>query len=377
MPLAPSALEPLLRLALVPGIGPQRLALLIGRFGSAERALAASARELEILPTMSVELARRVREFGGPAGREPLRRALAAVQRSGAVAITPDDSAYPDAFRPLSEPPFLLFATGDLALLESGAVAMVGTRHPTQHGIAAAATLAAGVAAAGYAVVSGMARGIDSIAHASALDAGGTTIGVLGHGIDQVYPPENRTLFSRVRDGGLLISEFAPGERPKAGNFPRRNRLITALSRIVVVVEMGLKSGAQHSVTFALEQGRDVMTVPGPFGSAASMGSNQLLRDGARAVTCVDDVLEELEGVGARRAGLTPPQPAPRVVAPELPLLSPPEDRALRALSPQPRHVDEVGRESGLEPAALLPVLLELELRGMAESLPGMRFRRK
>ncbi len=374
MPLSPAALEPLLHLALVPGIGPQRLATLIRRFGSAERALAAPARDLASLPGMGAAAARGIREAGCPAARQRLRRALAALRRVGAEVVTPEEAAYPEAFRLVPDAPYLLYAAGDLETLARPGVAVVGTRAPTEYGRAAAASLSAGLARAGYSIVSGMARGIDTAAHRAALEAGAPTVGILGHGIEQIYPAESRRLFERMRERGLLLTEFPPGERPRAGNFPRRNRLIAALSQGVLVVEMGLKSGAQHTVGYALEQGREVFAVPGPISAGTSAGTNQLIKEGARVVTSVDDILEELRGVGTAppRPSLRPPEPAPPVLV----LLSPPEESVLRALDHEPRHVDEMASACGLSPGTLLAALLELELKGIAEALPGKRYRR-
>jgi DNA processing protein len=227
-----------------------------------------------------------------------------------------------------------------------------------------------------------MAKGIDAAAHAAALEAGGATVGVLGHGIDRVYPPENALLFEKVRRSGLLLTELAPGEEPLAGNFPRRNRLIAALSLGILVVEMGEKSGAQHTVTYALEQGKDVFAVPGPIGTPTSAGTNQLLKDGARLVTSARDILEELQGVGAvrplasdRSADAAPvfddtPPPPPADLAPE-------EAKVLAALAADPRHVDEIAAATELAPSNVLAALLGLELRDLAESLPGKQFRRR
>jgi DNA processing protein len=375
MPLAAAALEPLLRLAVVDGIGPARLSVLMSRFGSAERVLAARADELAAIPGFGAELVRRIRAASSEGGHRRARTALEALQRAGAVAITPADAAYPDAFRHLPDPPYLLFAIGDLGLLSTPGVAVVGTRSPTDYGRRTAASLAGGVARAGLSIVSGMARGIDSLAHAAALEAGGTTVGVLGHGIDRVYPPENAALFARVGKRGLLVTELAPGEKPNAGNFPRRNRLIAALSLGVLVVEMGERSGAQHTVTYALEQGKDVFAVPGPIGSPQSAGTNQLLKDGARLVTSARDVLEELRGVGH---DLPPPDvpasPAPSAPPPDL---GADEGKVYAALTSTAQHVDEVAGASGLPTASVLAALLGLELRELAESLPGKQFRRR
>jgi DNA processing protein len=375
MPLTPAELEPVLTLALLEGVGPSRLAALMRRFGSAERVLAAAPRELELLPGLSIPVVRRITR-SGRGERAAARSAMRTLQRVGAAAITPDDPHFPDAFRVLPDPPYLLFASGDLSLLGTPAVAVVGARTPTSYGREATHELSGGLASSGYTIVSGMARGIDTAAHRAALEVGGATLGVLGNGIEQVYPPENRGLFAAVRERGLLVTEFVPGETPKAGNFPRRNRLIVALARAVLVVEMGLKSGAQHTVTYALEQGRDVLAVPGPISSPTSAGTNQLIKEGARLVTAVQDVLEELEGVGS-----TPPRPLPerpRTAAEQsaLPLLSGPEGCVLTALRGEPHHVDELSAATGMATAPLLGTLLELELRGLAEALPGKLYRR-
>jgi DNA processing protein len=380
MPLAPGALEPILRLAMVEGIGPARLSALMARFGSAERVLAAGADELGALPGFGRELVRRLRAAATDEGRERARAALQVLRKAGAVSITPADAAYPDAFRTLPDPPYLLFAAGDLALLGTPGVGVVGTRSPTDYGVRAATSLSGALARAGLTIVSGMAKGIDAAAHAAALDAGGATVGVLGHGIDRVYPPENTQLFSRVRERGLLITELAPGEEPNAGNFPRRNRLIAALSLGVLVVEMGEKSGAQHTVTYALEQGKEVFAVPGPISSTRSTGTNQLLKDGARLVTGADDILEELRGVGHGLASAQPaagPSASADVPPPPPPDLSPDEAKVYAALTAEPLHVDDLAGASGLAPSNVLAALLGLELRDLAQSLPGKQYRRR
>lgn len=388
MPLSTSALEPLLRLYMVPGVGPLRVAQLLKHFGSAERVLGATAAEIAALPRFGGELAGRVAAAAGPEAQERTTKAMERLAKLDAVAITPDDLAYPDAFRVLSDAPFLLFATGRLDLLGNPAVGVVGTREPTDYGRQAAMQLAGDIAKAGYAVVSGMAKGIDAAAHAGALGAGGETVGVLGHGIDLTYPRENARLFAAMRERGLLVTELPPGAEPLSGNFPRRNRLISALSEGVLVVEMAVKSGAQHTVSYALEQGKEVFAVPGPIGSPMSAGTNQLLKEGARLVTSAEDILEELRGVGrsasVRVACTAVPQqplalaldaaPAPEPVQPDG--LSPEEAQAWAALGAEPLHVDEVAAAAGLAPGGVLAALLGLELRGAAEQLPGKRYRR-
>jgi DNA processing protein len=388
MPLSTSALEPLLRLTMVPGVGPLRVAQLLKHFGSAERVLGATAAEVAALPRFGGELAGRVAAAAGPEARERTAKAMERLAKLDAVAITPDDLAYPDAFRVLADAPFLLFATGRLELLGNPAVGVVGTREPTDYGRQAAMQLAGDLARAGYTVVSGMAKGIDAAAHAGALGAGGETVGVLGHGIDLTYPRENGRLFAAMRERGLLVTELPPGAEPLSGNFPRRNRLISALSEGVLVVEMAVKSGAQHTVSYALEQGKEVFAVPGPIGSPMSAGTNQLLKEGARLVTSADDILEELRGVGrttslraTRNAAAGQPlafaldaAPAAEPVQPDG--LAPDEAQAWAALGAEPLHVDDVAAAAGLAPGGVLAALLGLELRGAVEQLPGKRYRR-
>lgn len=379
MPLTGDGLEPLLRLSLVQGVGPGRLTQLVRRFGSAEAALAASTAKLLEIPGIGPELAARIRSAGKPSARALARRALLRLEQLGAVAMTPDDPLYPAPFHTVEDPPFLLYAVGDMAMIGTPSVAVVGTRSPTTYGRESARTLSADLASAGFTIVSGMARGIDSLAHAGALSVGGRTIGVLGHGIEQVYPPENRRLFAAVRQHGLLLSEFAPGETPKPGNFPRRNRLITALSEAVVVVEAGHRSGAQHTVGFALAQGKEVLAVPGPIDSPASAGTNQLIREGARLVTCAADIIEELRGVGSAgnlSASLTT-RPAPSTSLPSLELFDDDEAAVLRLLGTTPAHVDELASGTDIPVSSLLTTLLNLEIRGVVTSYPGMRYARR
>lgn len=378
MPLAPSALEPVLRVAIVEGIGPTRLAALMKRFGSAERILAARADELMAVEKLGRVLVGRLRAAATPEGLERARTAMAVMKKADAVAITPDDAAYPDAFRELNDAPYLLFAVGNLDLLATEGLAVVGTRAPSHYGLTTTTKLVEAVAKEGLTIVSGMARGIDAAAHATALAAGGGTVGVLGNGIEQAYPPENARLFEKVREKGLLITEFAPGEQPNAGNFPRRNRLIAALSLAVLVVEMGEKSGARHTVDYALGQGKDVYAVPGPISSDVSAGTNLLLKDGATLVTSARDILEGIRGVGRAFTRTPAPEAAPVVpVAPPSPPadLAPDEAAVFAALAPDARHVDELSAASGLGSSSVLAALLGLELRGLAVSLPGKQYR--
>jgi len=340
--------------------------------------LGARAADVARLPGFGPEMARRVAEAGTPKGLARAREAQGRMDRVGAVAVLPGDEAYPEAFRQLPDPPFVLFACGDLSVLGTPGVGLVGTRHPTAYGRQAAALLARELAGVGCPVVSGMAKGIDAAAHGAALDEGGPTVGVLGAGIDRSYPPENARLFARMREKGTLITEMPPGEEPNAGNFPRRNRLISALSAAVVVVEMGDRSGARHTVDYALELGREVFAVPGPITSPASAGTNALLRDGARVATCARDLLEVMHGVGFRLPD-PPVETMPVQVElsiPEAPRLPADESAVLEAIGDAVRHVDGLAGASGLPANRVLAALLALELRGLVEALPGKQYRR-
>jgi DNA processing protein len=372
-------LEPLLRLALTPGVGPTRIATLVEAFGNADAVLRAPVERLRQIDGVGPKLAERVASAAGTAAGQRARDTLRRLEGLGAHLLTPDDPRYPAAFGAVGQPPFILFALGDLELLRRPVMAVVGTRTPTSYGVSVTTRVASELAEAGYGVVSGMAAGIDAAAHAASLDASACSIGVLGHGIDRVYPAENRALFSRMRREGLLISEFAPGEPPMAGHFPRRNRLIAALGAGVLVVEMSLKSGAQHTVNFALNLGREVFAVPGPIGSSVSEGTNQLIRDGACLVTRTADILEALGGApAAPRAEAAPRRGAPpQPLAPSPPPLPPvegDEKQVVATLRTGPRHVDEIVAESGLPAGRILSLLLGLELRGLVRSLPGKRF---
>lgn len=360
---------------MVPHVGPGRYAVLLRRFGSVEAVLGARAAEVARLPGFGPEMARRVAEAGSEVGLSRAREAAERMDRVGAVAVLPGEPGYPEAFAQLADPPFILFACGDLGALAFPGVGMVGTRHPTSYGRQAAALLARDLAAAGCAVVSGMAKGIDAAAHAAALEEGGATIGILGQGIDRAYPPENGRLFARMREKGTLLTELPPGEDPNAGNFPRRNRLIAALSAAVVVVEMGERSGARHTVDYGLELGREVFAVPGPITSPASAGTNALLRDGARVATGARDVLEVLHGVGQVADPGAMPVLAPLAARP-LPELPADEAAVLEALGDRVRLVDAVAGAAALPAHRVLAALLGLELRGLVEALPGKQYRR-
>ncbi len=261
-------------LALTPGIGPSRLQAILDVCHTATGALSAPFAFLRSIPGISAAAATAIASTDPASGV----RAVEAAQRVGGRTLIAVDPEYPELLRQIPDPPPLLFVLGDLSLLERPAVAIVGSRDHTTYGAEVARALAWGLGSGGIVVVSGMARGLDAVAHAGALDGGGGTIGVLGNGLGVVYPAANRALYQRVAERGLLLTEFPPGEKPTAGSFPRRNRLISGLARVTVVVEAAEGSGALITAGTALDQGRDVMAVPGPITSPSSVGTNRLIR---------------------------------------------------------------------------------------------------
>lgn len=354
--------EAYVTLTMVPGIGAARLKALLGTFGTALGALAAPLAFLEAVSGMNKASATAVTLTSRASGR----RAIAALEEIGGHLLLPEDPGFPPALRNIPDPPTCLFALGSLHALERPAVAVVGSRDHSAYGAEVCRGVARAAAQAGLAVVSGMARGLDAVAHAGALEASGLTIGVLGNGLGVIYPSANRRLYEQVADRGLLLSEFPPGERPSAGSFPRRNRLISGLARVTVVVEAAISSGALQTVGCALEQGREVMAVPGPITSPVSAGTNRLIRDGAAPLLELDDLLVHFPE--ATRAA------SPNAAA-EPGALAPVEGRIVNALWAGPRRVEELVEASGAPVWAALDALSVLELGGRVRHEAGGLYR--
>jgi DNA processing protein len=302
----------------------------------------------------------------GPASRaEELRanadRLLRRARMRGIAALALDDPGYPPLLAQIFDPPLVLWVRGQAGVLGAPAVAIVGSRAASAYAREIAERLGADLAMRGVTVVSGLARGVDSAAHRGALAGGGHTIAVLGSGVDVVYPAEHRELADAIGACGAVVSELAPGTPPRRFHFPRRNRLISGLSLAVVVVEASEDSGSLITAACGLEQGREVMAVPGNVLSGRNRGSHALLKDGAKIVESVDDILEEFQGVA--RAGAT--APAGRF----------PGDPILRQMSAGDSYdLDELAAASGIDSVKLLPRLLELELTGAVQRVEGGRF---
>jgi DNA processing protein len=349
-----------LRLQLTPGLGRAGLFRLIAAYGSPQAAVAAAG-QWRKLPGLRQGLA-----AGLPAADDPrldqLHQRLVCLDT---WLLTYWDADFPPLLKSIPDPPALLYGRGVRHFGE--ALAIVGSRAPSPTGRMVAETLAQAVASQGVTIVSGLARGIDGAAHRGALAAGGSTIAVLGCGIDRVYPPEHARLFAQIAESGTLLSEYLPGSEPLSGHFPGRNRIISGLSRGTLVVEAALDSGSLITAELALEHGREVFAVPGSIDRPTSAGPNRLIKEGAHPVTECADILAVLWPACCSR------QPPAEGCRPAV-ALEEPVRAGWSALGEHPRHVDEFTGELGLTAGELSAILLHLELLGGIEQLPGARF---
>jgi DNA processing protein len=345
---------------LIPGVGAARLGLLIDRLGSARAAWHASAQDLQAagLPR---DIAGTVAEFRSTLD---LEREVSRLLEHDVTALTLEDDDYPRLLRHIPSPPPVLYVRGTLVPSDELAIGIVGTRRATAYGTDMATRLSGDLSRAGVTIVSGLALGIDTAAHRAALEAGGRTIAVFGCGLDTVYPPRNRTLAERISEQGALVSEYPLGTRPDARNFPVRNRIISGLSRGVVVIEAPARSGALITTSFAADQGRDVFAVPGSALSAASAGSHELIRNGATLVTHADHILVQLDVARAEAHSQT------RLLLPDTPA-----ERILYAIiGAEPRHVDELCHASGLPIHETSGTLLAMELKGLVRQAGAQHY---
>jgi DNA processing protein len=355
-------LTEVLTLLSVPGVGRGRYHALVRAFGSPSAIFEAGLDALETVPGISRKTASAIRAHDG---RDAAGSLAARIVQLGWTVLFSDSPEYPRGLTHLDIPPPLLFCTGRPIDPAQNLIAVVGTRHPTEAGRQFARRLGADLAAVGIGVVSGMADGIDAEAHQGALDAGGTTIAVWGTSLDIVYPPVHRQLADRIREHGTIISEYPPGTRPDRAFFPERNRIISGLSEGVVVVEAGSRSGALITAHHALEQGRELFAVPGSPTAAGSTGTNDLIKRGARLLTSIDDIFEELPRlrgeVSARRFKSDS-------------ALDESEQSLVDALTAGPLHIDALSRSLDVPMTALMATLLALELKGIVTELSGKRY---
>jgi len=349
-----------LRLIRSENVGPITARMLVERFGG-------PAQALERLP----HLARRGGRKAGLriAGREEAEAEIRATEAAGAKLLTLADAAYPPLLARIEDAPPVLAVKGFEHLLAKPAVAVVGARNASANGARLAQRLAADLGEAGFVVVSGLARGIDSAAHRGSLASG--TVAVLAGGIDVVYPPENRPLYDDIAHRGAILAELTVGTQPQAGHFPRRNRLISGLSLGVVVIEAAIKSGSLITARFALEQGREVFAVPGSPLDPRAQGCNRLIRQGAMLVESAADIVAELKPLiaGSREAPDERRPPPPEI--PGDAELAAGRELITNALGPEPVDVDELLRQCQIPAPIGLTVLLELELAGRLQRFPG------
>jgi DNA processing protein len=345
---------------LVRGIGPVRLRALIETFGTIEAAWTASEAALR-----STKLNDRATDNLLQVRRQcNLDAILTQIDHLDIHVLTWDSPDYPPLLAQVADAPPVLYARGTITPGDEWAVAMVGTRRASVYGREVARRLAEELGRNGVTVVSGLARGIDGIAHKTAIEAGGRSLAVLGCGVDQVYPPEHRRLAESIVANGALVSDYPLGTQPEAQNFPPRNRIISGMSLGTIVVEAGLRSGALITADFALDQGREVFAVPGSILSPGSAGCNRLLRDGAHVLTEVRDVLEVLH------LDQVPDKQAARLVLPETPT----EAKLFESLTGEPHHLDDLSRQSGIPIEVVSGTLVMMELKGMVRQVGALQY---
>jgi DNA processing protein len=353
-----------LRLALVDGIGPRLRQALLARFGTAAAVLAAAPSELRDVPGIGPKLTQRI----AVADEEiDAQGQIDLCQRHNVEILLESSAAYPRNLREIHDPPGVLFVRGSIEPVDQLGIAIVGSRHATQYGLAQAQRLAESLARAGLTVISGLARGIDAAAHRGALAAGGRTLAVLGSGVLRIYPPEHIELADDVAAHGALISESPPHSPPMSGAFPQRNRIISGMSLGVIVVEASLQSGALISARHAMEQGREVFAVPGRVDNRMSRGCHQLIRDGAKLVESADDVLEELGPLVAPAIA----QSGEAVHHPAELMLNELERQVLAAIGGETTSIDQVVSVSGLSVPQVLSTISVLEMRRLVKRLSG------
>jgi len=353
----------------VEGIGPAKIRSLLAKFRTTNKILSADYNSLLTVERISKQLAGRVIKANRIRDEIELKveKELSKLEKMNAQIITVWDAEYPKILKNIYDPPLMLYIKGELTENDKYSIAIVGTRHPTNYGKIQTEKIAADFAKQGITTVSGMARGIDSIAHIASLKNGGRTIAVVGSGLDIIYPPENKKLFEQISENGAVISEFPPGTKPDAPNFPRRNRLISGLSLGTIVIETGIAGGALQTAAFALDQGRDVFALPGNVGVKQSDGTNLLIQKGeAELIRNAEDVLTELELKLKPVIGKNTPKPQL-----DLNLF---EENILKNLKSEPMHIDKIAEKTKLSTSDCLVHLLSLEFKGLIKQLPGKMF---
>ncbi len=360
-----SNLRDMLRLMMAPGVGTVKLTRLLDALGGPAEVVRADYHRLEEVGVLNKKA------LIWLAGRQwddrTIDSQIEAMQATGTTPLYRWQSEYPAYLSQIYDPPSMLFVRGSMESLNTPCFAIVGTRDPSINGVNTTRDLSAGIAGAGFTVVSGLARGIDSAAAEGALASGGISVAVLGCGADIIYPPENENLAKKICEHGCLISEYLMGTPPEGRNFPRRNRLISGLSRGVLIVEAGQKSGALLTASYAVEQNRDVFAVPGDPRKVLSEGVNKLIQQGAKLVRSVEDILNEMVGLPAKAASTGKDSPEEKLK----PALSAEERLVFEGLGRETLHVDELAEKLGMDVSQLLGILLRLVMKQLVREHPG------
>jgi len=358
--------EQLINLSAIPGVGATRTRALVAHFKSTEDIFKASIKQLTAVDGVEIKTAKSIKDFSDfEYGAGQINK----TKQDGVEIVDFWDERYPENLKRIYDPPAFLFVKGMLGKQDKYAIAMVGTRLPSSYGKVVAEKIAKELAQKGLVIISGLARGIDTISHWAAVQSGGRTIAVMGSGLDHIYPGENKKLTEKIIEQGALISEFPMGTEPDAVNFPRRNRIISGLALGTIVVEAGLKSGALLTANYALEQNREIFAVPGNINSPKSMGTNQIIKDGAKLITDATDVIVELE---PQLKHFLKQDEAKSKELPED--LSELEKLLLNNLSNEPIHIDKLANVIGKSTAETLSALLPLEFKDLVKQLPGKLF---
>ena len=359
----------------VKGLGDATVCRLVQAFGSPEAVLAASADDLLTLGGLSSSLAQAIQRGLDRDTQQDIDRELKALERLRLSVVTYLDVTYPPRLRTIHDPPPLLYVSGGLSEADHHAVAIVGARRATQAGRLLTEQLSQELASAGFTIVSGLARGIDAAAHRGALAAQGRTVAVLGCGIDRTYPPEHQTLRKQIESNGAVVAELPLGAYPYGYHFPRRNRIISGMCMGVVVTEAAIKSGSLITARLAAEQGREVFAVPGFVKAENSRGPNGLIKEGAKLVESVEDIIEELlpQLDGSFRNRLKARAPLPTAAMPQL---CKEETTIYNLLSHEPTHIDDLIARASLPAAEVAALLLSLELKNVIRQLPGHSYLR-
>ncbi|MBD3291169.1 DNA-protecting protein DprA [candidate division KSB1 bacterium] len=354
----------LLNLSTVPGIGATKLRSLVAKFKSTKKVFEASVEELKAIDGIDLKGAREIKNFSNfEYGEIQYERA----KKLNAEIVTFWDDKYPIVLKKIHDPPVFLFLKGKFDEYDRYSLAIVGTRSPSSYGKIIAEKIARDLSNKGLTVVSGLARGVDTIAHSTAISTGGRTIAVTGSGLDVIYPSENRKLTEQIWESGAVITEQPMGAKPDAVNFPKRNRIIAGLTLGTIVIEAGEKSGALITANLALEYNREVFAIPGNITNNKSWGCNQLIKEGAKLVQSIDDILDELK-TQLRRFSAQAKQ------SQNFDDLQANEMYILKNLTTQPIHIDELARKLNQSTGQLLSILLTLEFKDFVRQLPGKLF---